>query len=32
MYNGPSVHVTDRTFVNIVHYQYVALFLISLFE
>ena len=26
MYNGPSVHVTDRLFVNDVHYQYVALF------
>ena len=26
MYNGPSVHMTDRPFVNVVHYQYVALF------
>ena len=32
MYNGPPVNVTDRPFVNIVHYQYVPLFLISLFE
>ena len=31
MYNGPSVHVTDRPLVNVVHYQYVGLFLISLF-
>ena len=32
MYNGPSVNVTDRPFVNAVHYQCVALFLSFLFE
>ena len=32
MHNGPSVHVADPPFVNVLHYQYVALFLISLFE
>ena len=32
MYNGTSIYVTDRPFVNVVHYQYVALFLISLCE
>ena len=32
MYNGPSVNVTDRPFVTVVHYQCVALFVISLFE
>ena len=32
MYNGQSVHVANRPFVNVLHYQYVALFLISLFE
>ena len=32
MYNGPTVHVTDHPFVNVVHYQYIALFLISLCE
>ena len=32
MYNGPPVNVMDRQFVDIVHDQYVPLFLISLFE
>ena len=31
MYNGPSVHMTDRPFASVVHYQYVGLFPISLF-
>ena len=31
MYNGQSVNVTDRSFVNVVHDQYVALFM-SVFE
>ena len=32
MYNGPFVSVTDRPFVNFVHYQYDAIFLLSLLE
>ena len=32
VYNSLSVYVTDHLFVNIVHYQYVAFFLISLLE
>ena len=32
MYNGPSVKVTDCSFVTVVHDQRVALFLISFFD
>ena len=32
MYNQPSVYVTDRPFVNVVHYQYAAHSLVSLSE
>ena len=32
MYNGLSVNVTDGPLCNVVHLQYAAIFLITLFE